>query len=220
MKNIIVKYFFVGWTIAFLGIFLLTVGKFPSAKEPGFLPHLFNVIQRSSALFAYLMLSVQIIIGAFMIKIRKKWGGSVLEIHKYQGIVIYTLVFSHAFSLFLFYVFTRSIIDPFYVFVDFCVICQTRPELYLSFGIFSFWIITATVLAALFRNHPSWKNNWYYIHLLNYPMFLFVAVHAWMMGSDIKEGIFIVPFLIGFFAVILTILVKIYRFSKDNFRLS
>ena len=55
---------------------------------------------------------------------------------------------------------------------------------------------------------------------LNYHMFLFVAVHAWMMGSDIKEGIFIVPFLIGFFAVILTNLVKIYRFSKDNFRLS
>jgi len=220
MKNKIVKYFLIGWSLVFLGILFLTIGRIPSISEPSFLPHIFNVIQRSSALFAYLMLAVQIVLGAFIVRFRNKWGDSADKIHKIQGIVIYTLIFSHAFSLILFNIFARNIIDPFYVFVDFCVICPTKPELYISLGRFSFWIITATVLAALLRNHPSWKNNWRYVHLLNYPLFLLVAFHALKMGSDIWGGIFVVPFVIGFIAVVFTILYKIYRFFKDNFRLS
>ena len=87
-------------------------------------------------------------------------------------------------------------------------------------GRFSFWIITATIIAAHLRNHPSWKNNWRYLHLFNYPLFLLVAIHALRMGSDIWGGIFTAPYLVGFFAVAFTIIYKIYRFFKDNFKLS
>ena len=145
-----------------------------------------NLFQRITGLMAFSMLFSQIILGFFMIKLTEKLGGWVFKFHIFEGILTYILVFIHPllFLVFKYIVFHSS--DIFYIFTDFCVLCKPQAELFYTLGRVSFWIITATVLAGLFRTATPWlRNNWKKVHFLNYLAFILIGIHSLGVGTDI-----------------------------------
>ena len=148
-----------------------------------------NTLQRLFALWAYTLLFVQIILGAFMTRFIEKFGAWVFKFHIFEGILIWTLVFLHPLAFTFFYYFIGKGFDPFYAFVDVCVICKKDLEFSYNFGRVSFWLITMAVLAGLFRaSTPFLRIHWRKFHILNYAVFFTVYYHSLRLGSDI--GIF------------------------------
>jgi predicted ferric reductase len=179
-----------------------------------------NSLQRLSGVVLLLLLFVQIIIGAYRPKLSSILGSWVMNFHIWQGRAIYALVLVHTFSLLLFNFLAEKGFNPFYVFIDLCLICKPKTELFYSFGRFGFWILTLTVLAALLRSKPWWKENWRYFHYLNYPLFFLISLHAFFLGSDFspKSG-YLFYFLCLFFLIVLLILFqKIASWFKSSFR--
>ena len=54
-----------------------------------------NLIQRFLGLAAFTLLFIQLISGAFMDKLTKKFGGRVFKFHIFEGILIYCLAVLH-----------------------------------------------------------------------------------------------------------------------------
>jgi predicted ferric reductase len=172
--------------------------------------YLVSVLQRIIGLLVFSMLSVQIILGAFMKKWIKKLGPRILRFHMIQGVVIYSLVALHIFLFFAFIFKTRGTIDPFYVFTDFCLLCKPKIELYYTFGRIAFWLLSLAVAAAVLRGESWWRKNWKYFHRLNYAVFFLVALHTFFLSVDIK----VFPFsCIFWFLFIVVIFSKVSTYS-------
>ena len=129
-----------------------------------------------------------------------------------NGIIAYTFVFIHPLLLVFKNYFTYSNFDPFYVFVDACVLCDGIYEYYVNFGRIAFYLITIAVLAVKLRGIIPWlKTNWRKLHILNYLAFYFVSAHAINLGSDSKSVWFIVYFAICQIVVLYSIFNQLKR---------
>ncbi|MBU0845586.1 hypothetical protein KKH23_00055 [Patescibacteria group bacterium] len=171
-------------------------------------PLLINIFQRILGLVVFSLLFVQIILGAFMQKWKEKFGAWIFKFHLIQGFVAYVLVLVHP-LLFLIYNFkTRGVLDPFYVFTDFCLLCSRPIELYYSFGKITLWLISLAILAAIVKNEVWWKENWRKFHILNYFVFFLIAAHAWFVGTDVISTFFVYIFWFGMIAVLYTFIRK------------
>lgn len=170
-----------------------------------------NWLQRLAAVLAFSLLFVQVILGAFMESLTEKFGGWIFKLHVYQGVVSYALVIIHP-LLFLGLNFKdKGVIDPFYVFTDFCAICSTPLELWYTFGRISFWLITVAVFAAIMRKQAWWRIHWRKFHVLNYLAFLLIAIHARFAGTDALTP----PFVwIYWFAVVSVLATFIYKYVR------
>lgn len=162
-----------------------------------------NFWQRIAALSAFVLLFVQIVLGVYMQKLAEKFGGWIFKFHIYEGIAIYSLVVLHTF-FFVFYRFKAlGVFDPFYVFTDYCLLCSSKIEFFYTFGRIAFVFLTIAVLAAVFRMSNSWmRTNWRKLHILNYFVFFFVAVHLKFVGTDAVAK----PFVYFFWPAVLIIL--------------
>lgn len=178
-----------------------------------------TLFQRGFALMAFLMLSVQLFVGVFMDKLTQKFGGWIFKFHIWEGIIIYSLIVGHIMTYFLFLTLARGTFDPFYIFTDFCVLCETKDELFITLGRLSFWMITLAVLAAKFRALVELRKNWKYFHYLNYVVFVLTAIHAKFIGSDIMSPPYYYLYLISVGAGFSLILFKIALYIKSNFSL-
>ena len=146
-----------------------------------------NYIQRIIGLSAFILLFIQLITGAFMDKITEKLGGWIFNFHVVEGIVIYFLAFLHPLFFMIFNHFIGSGWDPYRVFVNACLLCQTPLEYYYTLGIVSFWLLTVAVFAGLFRHTTPWmKANWRKLHILNYVVFLTIGAHGFLIGTDFR----------------------------------
>lgn len=179
-----------------------------------------NGFQRVFGVLALFLLFVQIVFGAYRPYLSKKMGSWVMSFHIWQGRLIYLFIFIHTFSLLTFNFFAKKGFDPFYVFVDFCLLCPTRQELFYSFGRIAFWLLNITVVTALLRNTSWWRENWRYFHLLNYPLFFLVSSHAFFVGSDfsLKVGFLGRLNLMLAILVFLIVLQKFIAWFKSSFR--
>ena len=207
--------------IAFVYILFFAFPIYVIFKNPLFVPSLrlttiFNFLLRYSALVALVFLSIEIFIGAFKNSLVNKFGQGVSKFHTINGTLTYILIFLHPLSLFIGRFLERRVIDPFFVYSDFCVICETRPELYLSLGRFAFWLVSFAFLAALLRSKGWWKDNWKYLHTLNYLVFALVAFHAWKIGSDIHQYVFIFAYFGALLLVVASILYKVFLLIKKK----
>ena len=108
--------------------------------------------------------------------------------------------------------------DPFYVYTDFCVLCDGTYEHLVNLGRIAFYITTLTVLTAKFKNYLSeWiKNNWRKLHVLNYVAFYLVSVHAYNLGSDTSKPWFIYLFWLCQIIVGIVSVKKIRPFFQKN----
>lgn len=154
-----------------------------------------NLLQRITGITAFALITLQI----FLSTDRKY-----LRFHMINGIFAYTFIFLHPLLLVVYRYFLSGELDPFYVFVDFCVMCgNNKYEWFLSLGRFAFYIITIAVIVAKFRNGlllfgekvDQWlAANWRKIHMLNYLAFIFVSAHSINVGTDVTKPWFMLFF--------------------------
>jgi predicted ferric reductase len=223
MKDLKKIYFFSLFLIflfAFYTVYKHTIGFLIPGKTLVVLFSL-NFAQRLTALFILPLLAIQLYLGANMVYLRRKFKGALVKLHIYQGIFIYFLILLHTLSFFFYNYFSKHLIDPFYVYTDFCLICDTKQELFLSLGRFAFWGITASIAIALSRSIGWWRDNWRYFHIGNYLLFILVAVHARFSGQDISPrlGGYYYFYLFIVLAVLLLIIYKLSTWFKTNFSL-
>jgi DMSO/TMAO reductase YedYZ heme-binding membrane subunit len=208
MKN---KLIFWGILIALLSIVPLTMldsvnfsiaFKFPSGIA--------SLLQRLLGLTAFVLMFWQLMLGAYMERWINRFGGWVFNFHVANGIVIYTLALLHPLAFLLFRHYIGIAIDPIYVFLGFCLYCQTKLDFYYTLGRIAFWLLTIGVLAGFFRKAtPFMRFNWRKFHVLNYIAFLIVGVHEYLLGTDYMTQPFFYFSLIAYLLVIYTIIRKL-----------
>ena len=188
MKKIL---FFVIW-FALLAIVPVTVFKTTSWEMATIYPVTFmNFLQRISGLSLFILLFVQIILGAFMKKWEEKMGGWVFNFHIFEGRLIYFLAVLHPIFFILFNHFVGSGLDVYKAFVNICLLCKYPIDYYYTLGRLAFWLLTLAVMAAVFRSKTPWLiKHWRKMHVLNYVVFLLVGAHGFLLGSDFK----VIPF--------------------------
>lgn len=164
-----------------------------------------NTIQRLFGLWVFTLMFVQIILGTFMTRITEKLGGWIYKFHIFEGLLVYFLILIHMSSYVFMMYFAGNSFDPFYVFVDVCVLCGRAREFYLNFGRIAFWFVTIAILAGLMRTtHPFLRVHWKKFHILNYLAFMLVGAHSIFVGSDV--GTFPFSILHGPALIIATVL--------------
>jgi predicted ferric reductase len=184
MKKLI---FFSIWTvliiISVVTLFRVTPLSFALSNST----RLTSFMERGLGLIAFNLLFVQIILGAFMEKFSKKFGNWIFNFHAAEGILVYLFVFIHVFTYVLLNYFSGHGLDPYVAFINICLLCKTPYDYYLTAGRISFWILSVGVLAAILRKFSPWFiNHWRKFHVVNYFVFILMAVHGFMMGSDFR----------------------------------
>ena len=215
MKKIL-KYAFV-----LLIAVILVLGPLSVSSNPLFLgikgaASLFSFIQRSASLIAFAFLAVGIFVGSFKDILERMLGKWIINFHRVLGVMSLFIIFLHPFSLFVTNFLYRKIIDPFYVFSDFCLLCDPKKELYITFGRISFWLAGLFIMAAVLRKQNWWRDNWKIIHSISYFVYVLAATHAWFVGSDIHTKIYYPIYWGSIILVILSILVKVYILKKSR----
>jgi predicted ferric reductase len=212
-KNKII--FYTGWVaLILLGVFTV----FQNTQLSLVLVNrvvLANFIQRILGLTAFTMMFTQLILGAYMPKWVEKYGPWVFKFHVFHGILIYSIILLHP----LFFVFGNYFagqkFNPFFAFIDVCVLCSKKIDFYYNFGRIAFWLTTAGVFAGIFRAAtPFMRVNWRKFHILNYVAFLAVGIHGFYLGTDFMArpfSIFAVP---AFIVILAVIAVKSTRWPK------
>lgn len=174
-----------------------------------------NFFQRILGLTAYSLLFVQIILGAFMPFWRKQFGSIALNIHITNGLIAYTLVVLHPLMWVLINYLVRSKIDPYFPFIDVCLLCKNWQEWVYNFGRIGFWFITIAVTAGLFRGYNRFMAlNWRKFHYLNYVAFISLYVHSLGIGSDVGTMPFTLIHGPALFIVVGVIAFKLFKFVK------
>lgn len=212
------KILFIVTLIILVSVPIFTIFK---AFDPSFVleypTRITNFIERGLGLIVFNLLFVQIILGAFVEKFAKKLGQWVFKFHTFNGIFVYLLVFLHAFSYVMINYFSGHGMDPYVAFINVCLICKEPANYYLTIGRISFWILTIGVFAAIFRKYNSWfSRNWRNLHIVNYIVFIFVAIHGFLLGTDFKIMPFFALAIIETICVLLILVfVKIPQLQKS-----
>lgn len=193
--------FFIVWFTILLSGPLALLSVIKNLDFTQYTPQLINVFQRITGLIAFSLLFVQIILSTFMQKWIEKLGAWIFKFHIIEGVFVYGLIIVHPLLFVLFNLKASGVIDPFYVFTDFCLLCSRPIELYYTFGRVAFWLISLAVLARILRAETWWKENWRKFQFLNYVAFFLVAGHAFFVGTDID----LVPFSYFYWFAIATI---------------
>ncbi len=170
-----------------------------------------NTLQRLTGLWAFIMLSIQIILGAFMTRLTEKFGGWIFRFHIFQGIIVYLLIITHPLLFTVFNYVSGRGLDPFNTFIDICVLCDNKTEFAYNFGRLAFWLITAAVFAGYFRlSNVFLRVHWKKIHILNYIALGFIFIHSFQLGSDVLQIPFVLIYILGIATTIFTIFYKLY----------
>lgn len=135
---------------------------------------------RLTGLFAFILIFIQIMLGAFMNYWRTVFGPKILNFHMREGIVAYGLILAHP-AFFLLNALLANIPNPLGLLVP---RFSTAYETYLSFGKIGFILLTIAIFAARFRNVGFLQRHWRKFHILNYIAFWLIFVHSFNLGSD------------------------------------
>lgn len=184
MKKIL---FIVGWILV---VFLPLASLFKVTPIPliaGSSLKIVNFVQRGVGLLALSLIFYQIIIGSFLDKLSKSLGSWIYKFHFVEGILAYLLAFLHPILYLLTFKISGHGFDPYVAFVNVCLLCKTPYDYFLTLGRIGFWILTIGVFAGIFRKYNGWfVKNWRNFHLVNYIVFLVIAVHGFFIGTDFR----------------------------------
>jgi hypothetical protein len=214
MKKVI---FFVVWFLTVLLVPYIVLKDTPISYIRADIPLTINFFQRIFGILAFVLIFWQIVLGAFMGKWVKNLGSWLFLFHRLEGTAIFLLIILHPalFGLFRYKIF--HVIDPFYIYTQFCALCDKRLELYYSFGRYAFWLVTFAVLAAVFKTADPWlKKNWRKAHIVGYAAFFLVAAHLKLAGTDAANPLFVKFFWPAVGVVGTTAAYKLYRYFKES----
>jgi len=144
-----------------------------------------------------------------MDKLSNKLGRWVFSFHIFNGILLYALVLLHPAFYMLFLYKLKGVLNPFYIYSDLCVLCTGNLEHFINFGRVALWLITAGIIAAVFRaSGPFLKKYWRKFHLLNYFAFFLIAIHSKVLGTDVSITPFKWIYFFGIATAAFTLVVK------------
>lgn len=135
---------------------------------------------RLTGVYAFTLVFIQIILGAFMNYWRTVFGPKILNFHMREGIVAYGLILVHP-AFFLLNALLANVPNPLGLLLP---QFSNAYETYLSFGKIGFILLTIAVFAAKFRSASFLEKHWRKFHILNYIAFWFIFVHSLNLGSD------------------------------------
>lgn len=178
-----------------------------------------NFTQRLFGLWAFTLMFVQIVLGSFMTRWTEKLGGWIFKFHVIEGISVYFLILVHG-TAFVFYNYLLGQgFDPFFVFVDVCVLCGKATQHYYNFGRLAFWFITLAVTAGYFRTAtPFLRVHWKKFHILNYVAFLLIGLHSLFLGSDLGKFPFSFFHRPALFIVLLIVTMKLSKYLSYSLK--
>lgn len=162
-------------------------------------------LQRNLGTIAFAMLFTQIVLGSEIGSWIRQIGGSAFKYHVSHGLVAYFFMLAHPFMQIVLDVNLRGI------FAGLITLLPGR-DIFLNFGKLALLFISTAVFAGYFRTKPFLRKNWRKFHILNYLAFIFVGIHSWNLGTDVKSFPFITTYIFGNAVVILIIFQKIYSF--------
>lgn len=176
-----------------------------------------NYIQRDLGLFAFSLMFIQILLGAFMDKLQKKVGDWIFNYHVIEGKIIYSLALLHPLTFMVFNHFIGSGWNPYFVFIDACLLCKTPIDYYQTLGRISFWLLSITVFAGLYRKVNPWmKANWRKLHVMNYVIFFIVGAHGFFIGTDFRSQPFYTFAVIAYAIVVgVVVFIELPRLYKN-----
>ena len=157
---------------------------------------------RAAGLLLFVLLVIQINLGAHMSYLIDKFGARLFKFHTTLGKVIYGLAFIHP----LLAVLSGVRLLP----------SWAPGEFYYNFGRMAFVLLNLAVLAALFRTTPFLSKFWHKIHILNYAVFYFVAIHSWGVGTDTRVFPFVIIYWLGVTTVTATVVSKFYKLLSSS----
>lgn len=137
-----------------------------------------SILFRLVGVYAFSLLSIQVLLGAYLPLLGALFGRSLFPIHVVLGVTTYVFAFTHPILLS-----ASPGWDPAAVFLP--SIPDSSYYAIVSLGRISLFLLTLTVLAGLLRNRlgPVWRR----IHWLNYVIFPLIWFKSWQIGSDIRE---------------------------------
>lgn len=147
--------------------------------EPGEITYFFL---RAVGLYAFVLLFLQITIGAWMPHWTKLFP-KIFLFHETQGLFAYGFLFAHPLFFLVNSFFTTGVFAP--VSLLFTNFGNIR-EFYISLGKIAFVLLTIGVFAAYFRHKPFLNRHWRKFHILNYVAFWLVFFHSFNLGSDTR----------------------------------
>ncbi|WP_129596787.1 ferric reductase-like transmembrane domain-containing protein [Methanohalophilus profundi] len=136
-----------------------------------------EMIDRAAGLFAYYFIFLAILSSEYMKQMKKVFGQGFIRIHHYLARLGISLMLLHPIA-FAFEKQSISVFFPvFYPFIEFLELAG-RP---------AFYLIIIAVAAGVYRKH--FIRKWKKIHYLNYPAFLLIFIHSWLIGTDLNSAI-------------------------------
>jgi len=176
-----------------------------------------NILQRLLGLLVFLLFFVQIVLGAFMNKWVRYFGGWIFRFHIFEGLLAYGLLVLHP----VFYLANIFLSGGNVTFSFFLPKISPPFESFLTAGKVSFILISVSVFAAYFRTLPILRNHWRKFHMLNYFTFFLIFFHSFNLGSDVRKFPFSFIYyssIIIFLAIFCYKLIEVLRlvFSKKT----
>lgn len=172
---------------------------------------LLSTLQRISGLLAFVLIGMQIFMGAFMHKLTQIIGARSFKLHIVQGIGSVVFIILHPIL--------QTMIDYRVegVFRSFLQPVFSRPdELYYTFGRVAFVLLIVTILAAYFRTKINLRRVWLKLHILNYIAFYFIFFHAFRLGSDVKTFPFNIVFYVSFVFATIAVVYRAYNYLSSK----
>lgn len=139
------------------------------------------LLLRLTGLYAFVLLFLQIMHGAFMPFWNNIFGPKSPVTHEKVGIIIYILILFHPF----FYIFSVGMELGFIQALPALLPkINTEYELHLTYGKVALTLLTLSVLAVYFRHLKILNKHWIKFHVLNYVVFFLAFYHSYKVGSD------------------------------------
>jgi sulfoxide reductase heme-binding subunit YedZ len=151
-------------------------GVFETASQN----HVFWYISRTSAVLAYILLFINIVLGLgmktkFLDKVSARWQS--FDLHQFSALLAMALISLHIFSLLGDKYMSPSISD---LLVPMAT--AYRP-IWTALGIISFYILIIIVLSNYVRRFIGQKI-WQAIHMLSFVLFYVILYHGLRTGTD------------------------------------
>ena len=105
----------------------------------------------------------------------------ILTVLNYSSLFV---IFMHLVSIVLFKYVNNSVLDPFNVFVDVCVLCPDKYEYAINFARIAFYLQAVNTFLFLFKSKYKIIDKYYkYKDLLNFIVFYLFSIYVYTINS-------------------------------------
>jgi hypothetical protein len=163
----------------------------------------FWILGRWTGMLAYLLLALSILVGVYRLWLIRRWKRDiVIRLHSIISYVALVLVVTHLAGLILDQYswgsslrVTNSLLPSF----------ASSTDTYLALGVLGAYLMIIGVISCILFKATIKKvgyNTWLWGHRLTLVSYIFVYVHAWKLGTDFNNIIYLIIFQILFFFII------------------